>query len=346
VDHQEEVSMKKSVFFATLAAAGALAGIASADTLADIKARGELICGTNTGLTGFAAPDANGVYQGFDVAVCKAIAAAVLGDATKVRYVPTTGETRFTALASGEVDLLVRNSTWTFSRDTDLKFDFVAVNYYDGQGFMVKKDLGVSSAKELDGATVCIQTGTTTELNLADFFKANNISYTPVTVADDSEAQRQYVAGACDAYTTDDSGLAASRATLPDAENHIILPEIISKEPLGPVVRHGDNNWGDVVRWTFYALVAAEELGITSANVNEIGASTVNPEIKRILGTEGDMGAMMGLDAEWAKRAIAANGNYGEIFAANIGESTPIGLARGLNAQWTQGGLMYAPPFR
>lgn len=338
--------MKKSVFFGTLAAVSALAGIASADTLADIKARGELICGTNTGLTGFAAPDANGVYQGFDVAVCKAIAAAVLGDATKVRYVPTTGETRFTALASGEVDLLVRNSTWTFSRDTDLKFDFVAVNYYDGQGFMVKKDLGVSSAKELDGATVCIQTGTTTELNLADFFKANNISYTPVTVADDSEAQRQYVAGACDAYTTDASGLAASRATLPDAENHIILPEIISKEPLGPVVRHGDNNWGDIVRWTFYALVAAEELGITSANVNEIGASTVNPEIKRILGTEGDMGAMIGLDAEWAKRAIAANGNYGEIFAANIGESTPIGLARGLNAQWTQGGLMYAPPFR
>jgi general L-amino acid transport system substrate-binding protein len=338
--------MKKSVFFGTLAAAGALAGFASADTLADIKARGELLCGTNTGLTGFAAPDANGVYQGFDVAVCKAIAAAVLGDATKVRYVPTTGETRFTALASGEVDLLVRNSTWTFTRDTDLKFDFVAVNYYDGQGFMVKKDLGVSSAKELDGATVCIQTGTTTELNLADFFKANNISYTPVTVADDSEAQRQYVAGACDAYTTDASGLAATRATLPDADNHIILPEIISKEPLGPVVRHGDNNWGDIVRWTFYALVAAEELGITSANVNEIGTSTVNPEIKRILGTEGDMGAMMGLDAEWAKRAIAANGNYGEIFAANIGESTPIGLARGLNAQWTQGGLMYAPPFR
>ena len=338
--------MKKSLFFGTLAAASALAGFASADTLADIKARGELLCGTNTGLTGFAAPDANGVYQGFDVAVCKAIAAAVLGDATKVRYVPTTGETRFTALASGEVDLLVRNSTWTFTRDTDLKFDFVAVNYYDGQGFMVKKDLGVSSAKELDGATVCIQTGTTTELNLADFFKANNISYTPVTVADDSEAQRQYVAGACDAYTTDASGLAATRATLPDAENHIILPEIISKEPLGPVVRHGDNNWGDVVRWTFYALVAAEELGITSANVNEIGTSTVNPEIRRILGTEGDMGAMMGLDAEWAKRAIAANGNYGEIFAANIGESTPIGLARGLNAQWTQGGLMYAPPFR
>jgi general L-amino acid transport system substrate-binding protein len=346
VDHQEEVSMKKSVFFGTLAAAGALAGIASADTLADIKARGELICGVHTGLTGFGFPDANGEYQGFDVAICKAVAAAALGDANKVRYVPTTTETRFTSLASGEIDLLSRTSTWTFSRDTDLKFDFVAVNYYDGQGFMVRKDLGVSSAKELDGATICIQTGTTTELNLADFFKSNNLSYTPVNVADDSEAQRQYIAGACDAYTTDASGLAASRATLPDADNHIILPEIISKEPLGPLVRHGDNAWGDVVRWTFYALVAAEELGITSANVNEIGASTVNPEIKRILGTEGDMGAMLGLDAEWAKRAIAANGNYGEIFAANIGESTPIGLARGLNAQWTQGGLMYAPPFR
>ena len=338
--------MRKSVFFGTLAAVGALAGAASADTLADVKARGELICGVNTGLTGFAAPDASGAYLGFDVAICKAIAAAVLGDATKVRYVPTTGETRFTALASGEVDVLVRNSTWTFSRDTDLKFDFVGVNYYDGQGFMVRKDLGVTSAKELDGATVCIQTGTTTELNLADFFKANNITYTPVTVQDDSEAQRQYLAGACDAYTTDASGLAASRATLPDAENHIILPEIISKEPLGPLVRHGDNNWGDIVRWTFYALVAAEELGITSANVNEIGASTNNPEIKRILGAEGDMGKMIGLDPEWAKRAIAASGNYGEIFAATIGEQTPIGLARGLNAQWTQGGLLYAPPFR
>jgi general L-amino acid transport system substrate-binding protein len=338
--------MKKSVFFGTLVAAGALAGIASADTLADVKARGELICGTNTGLTGFAAPDANGVYQGFDVAVCKAIAAAVLGDATKVRYVPTTGETRFTALASGEVDLLVRNSTWTFSRDTDLKFDFVAVNYYDGQGFMVKKDLGVSSAKELDGATVCIQTGTTTELNLADYFKANNMTYTPVTVADDSEGQRQYLAGACDTYTTDASGLAASRATMADAENHIILPEIISKEPLGPVVRHGDNNWGDIVRWSYYALVAAEEWGITQANIEEVASTSQNPEVRRLLGLEGDMGVKIGLDNEFAKRAIAASGNYGEIFEANIGSATPIGLARGLNALWTQGGLQYSPPFR
>jgi general L-amino acid transport system substrate-binding protein len=338
--------MKKSVFLGTLTVAGLAAGMAAAATLDDVKARGELICGTNTGLTGFAAPDANGVYQGFDVAVCKALAAAVLGDASKVKFVPTTGETRFTALASGEVDVLIRNSTWTYSRDTDLKLDFVAVNYYDGQGFMVKKGLGVSSAKELDGATICIQTGTTTELNLADFFKENNISYTPVTVADDSEAQRQYTAGACDAFTTDASGLAATRATLADAADHIILPEIISKEPLGPVVRHGDNNWGDIVRWTFYSLVAAEELGITAANVEEIATTSTNPEVKRLLGTEGDMGAMMGLDKDWAKRAIAVGGNYGEIFAANIGEATSIGLARGLNAQWTQGGLMYAPPFR
>jgi len=338
--------MKKSAFLGTLAVSALMAGYAAAGTLDDVKARGELICGSNTGLTGFGAPDANGNYQGFDVALCKALAAAVLGDANKVKYVPTTGETRFTALASGEVDVLVRNSTWTYSRDTDLKFDFVAVNYYDGQGFMVKKDLGVSSAKELNGATVCIQTGTTTELNLADYFKSNNMTYTPVTIADDAEGQRQYVAGACDAYTTDASGLAATRATLSDPENHIILPEIISKEPLGPVVRHGDNNWGDIVRWTFFALVTAEEKGITQANIEEVATSTQDPEIKRLLGTEGDMGAMMGLDKDWAKRAIAASGNYGEIFAANIGEATPIGLARGLNEQWSKGGLLYSPPFR
>ncbi len=339
--------MKKSVFLGTLTAVGLVAGMATAGTLEDVKARGELICGSNTGLTGFGAPDANGEYQGFDASLCKAIAAAVLGDPSKVKFVPTTGETRFTALSSGEVDVLVRNSTWTYSRDTSLKLDFVAVNYYDGQGFMVKKDLGVSSAKELDGATICIQTGTTTELNLADFFKSNNISYTPVTVADDAEAQRQYTAGACDAFTTDASGLAATRATLSDPENHIILPEIISKEPLGPVVRQGDNVWGDIVRWTFYALVAAEEKGITKGNIEEVATSTVDPEIKRMLGIgDDDLGAMLGLDKEWAKRAIMVNGNYGEIFAATIGEATPIGLARGLNAQWTQGGLMYAPPFR
>lgn len=338
--------MKKSVFLATVAGATMLAGAAMAGTLDDVKARGELICGSNTGLTGFGTPDASGNWVGFDVDLCRAIAAAVLGDGSKVKFVPTTGETRFTALQSGEVDVLVRNSTWTFSRDTELALDFVAVNYYDGQGFMVKKDLGVSSAKELDGATVCIQTGTTTELNLADFFKQNNISYTPVTVADDSEAQRQYLAGACDAYTTDASGLAASRATMPDAENHIILPEIISKEPLGPVVRHGDSNWGDVVRWTYYALLIAEEKGITKANVEEMAGSSTDEEVKRLLGVSGDMGPKIGLDNAAFKNAIAAVGNYGEIFAANIGEGTTINLARGLNALWTQGGLQYAPPFR
>ena len=343
---------EKTVFFGALAATTVLTGAAFAGTLDDVKARGELICGSNPGLAGFGAPDATGTYVGFDADLCKAVAAAVLGDASKVKFVPTTGETRFTSLASGETDLLVRNSTWTFSRDTDLKFDFVAVNYYDGQGFMVKKDLGVSSAKELDGATICIQTGTTTELNLADFFKTNNISYTPVTIQDDAEGQRQFLAGACDAYTTDASGLASLRATLPDSGNYVILPEIISKEPLGPVVRHGDNQWGDIVRWTYYALVAAEEKGITKANIEEMATKVASdpaadPEVKRLLGVgDDDLGAMIGLDKEWAKRAIAANGNYGEIFEANIGTATPIGLARGLNAQWTQGGLQYAPPFR
>jgi general L-amino acid transport system substrate-binding protein len=250
-------------------------------------------------------------------------------------------------LASGEVDVLARNSTWTFSRDTDLKLDFVAVNYYDGQGFMAPKALGVTSAKELDGATVCIQTGTTTELNLADFFRVNNISYEPVPVENDAMASQQYLAGACDVFTTDASGLAATRATFENPGDHIILPEIISKEPLGPAVRHGDNDWGDLVRWVFFALVSAEELGITSANVDEMAkAPTNNPEINRLLGTEGEYGAMIGLGKDWAHQAIKAGGNYGEVFEKNIGENTPIGLARGLNAQWKDGGLMYSPPFR
>ena len=339
--------MKRSVFFGALTVAGLAAGASAAATLDDVKARGKLNCGVTTGLAGFAAPDANGVWQGFDVAVCRAVAAAVLGDPMAVEFVPTTGQTRFTALASGEVDLLARNTTWTFSRDTDLKFDFVGVNYYDGQGFIVPKSLGVSSARELDGATVCIQTGTTTELNLADFFRINNISYEPVPIETNAEGQQQYLAGACDAYTTDASGLAATRATFENPGDHIILPEIISKEPLGPLVRHGDNEWGDIVMWTLNALIAAEEYGITSANIEELAAAPGdNPEVNRILGTEGELGAMIRLDNQWAKRAIAAEGNYGEIFEKNIGETTPIGLARGLNAQWKDGGLLYSPPFR
>jgi general L-amino acid transport system substrate-binding protein len=344
--YQEEVKMNKTVFLGALTVAGLAAGVAAAGTLDDVKARGKLNCGVSTGLVGFAAPDASGEWQGFDVAVCRAVAAAVLGDASAVEFKPLTTKTRFTALSSGEVDMLARNTTWTFSRDTDLKLEFVGINYYDGQGFMVPKELGVGPAKELDGATVCIQTGTTTELNLADFFRANNISYEPVPIETNAEAQQQYLAGACDVYTTDASGLAATRATFEDPSAHVVLPEIVSKEPLGPLVRHGDNDWGDIIRWTLNALISAEELGVTSANLEEMSGGTNNPEINRLLGSEGSLGEMIGLDGEWAKRAIAASGNYGEIFEKNIGETTPIGLSRGLNAQWTDGGLIYSPPFR
>ncbi|MDG1117207.1 MAG: amino acid ABC transporter substrate-binding protein [Flavimaricola sp.] len=339
--------MMKTVFLGVLATAGLAAGVAGAATLDDVKARGSLNCGVSTGLVGFAAPDADGVWEGFDVGVCRAVATAVLGDPDAVTFVPTTGQTRFTALASGEIDMLARNTTWTFSRDVDLKFEFVGVNYYDGQGFMAPRELGVSSAKELDGATVCIQTGTTTELNLADFFRVNSISYEPVPIETNAEALQQLLAGACDVYTTDASGLAASRATFENASDWVILPEIISKEPLGPLVRHGDNEWADVVRWSLNTLIAAEELGVTSENVAELAAApTNNPEINRMLGTEGELGAMLGLEASWAADIIAAVGNYSELFESNIGESTPIGLARGLNAQWTDGGLLYTPPFR
>ncbi len=338
--------MKKSVLLGTLAVAGLAAGFASAQTLDEVRARGSLNCGVTTGLVGFAAPDANGVWDGFDVGVCRAVAAAIFGDPSAVNFVPTTGQTRFTALASGEVDMLARNTTWTFSRDVDLRFEFVGINYYDGQGFMVPRELGVSSAMELDGATVCIQTGTTTELNLADFFASNNMSYEPVPIETNAEGQQQYLAGACDTYTTDASGLAATRATFEDPSAHVVLPEIISKEPLGPLVRHGDHEWGDIVRWTLNALIAAEELGITSANVAELAAGTDNPEINRLLGAEGDLGAMLGLGSDWAVNVISAGGNYAELFEGNIGENTPIALSRGLNAQWTDGGLLYAPPFR
>ena len=338
--------MKTSVFLGTLAAAGLAASFATAGTLDDVKAAGEVKCGVTTGLTGFAAPNASGEWEGFDVAVCRAVAAAVLGDPSKVKFVPTTGKTRFTALASGEIDMLARNTTWTFSRDVDLKFEFVGVNYYDGQGFMVPKALGVSSAKDLDGATVCIQTGTTTELNLADFFRANNISYEPVPIETNTEAQQKYLSNACDVYTTDASGLAATRATFENPDDHVVLPEIISKEPLGPLVRHGDNEWGDIVRWTLNALISAEELGVTSANADEMASGTNNPEINRLLGTEGDLGGMLGLDKSWAHRAIKTQGNYAEIFDTNIGPATAIGLARGLNASYRDGGLLYSPPFR
>jgi len=339
--------MKKTTFLSTVAAATLVAGFASAGTLDDVKAKGFVQCGVSVGLVGFAMADASGTWDGFDVAVCRAVAAAVLGDATAVKFTPLSSKVRFTALASGEIDMLARNTTWTFSRDVDLKFTFVGVNYYDGQGFMAPKALGISSVKELDGATICIQTGTTTELNLADYFRVNGMSYEPVPIENNSEAQQQYLAGACDVLTTDGSALAATRAAFKNPGDHIVLPEIISKEPLGPVVRHGDDQWGDVVRWTLNALIAAEELGITSANIGDMSMSAGNnPEINRMLGTEGNLGEMLGLSKDWAKNAIMAGGNYAEIFERNIGEKTPIGLSRGLNAQWTDGGLIYTPPFR
>ena len=340
--------MHSTKLIAALAAAGVLvAGTANAQTLQEVKDRGNLNCGVATGVPGFAFTDESGEWQGFDVAVCKAVAAAIFDDPSKVEYTPTTGKTRFTALSSGEVDMLARNTTWTFSRDVDLKLDFVGVNYYDGQGFMLPKSLGVSSAMELDGATVCIQTGTTTELNLADYFRANNMDYEPVPIETNAEAQQKYLANACDVYTTDASGLAATRSTFDTPTDHVILPEIISKEPLGPLVRHGDDDWEDIVRWTLAALIIAEEKGITQDNVEEMAAEPGDdPEVNRLLGTEGEYGPMMGLENDWAVQAIKAAGNYGEIFDRYIGADTPIGLERGLNASYTDGGILYSPPFR
>ncbi len=337
--------MRKSLLIGTASAVLA-AGAAGAATLDDVMAKGFLQCGVSTGLVGFAAPDADGNWDGFDVDYCRAVAAAVFGDREAVKFTPTTGKTRFTALASGEVDLLARNTTWTFSRDTDLKQTFVGINYYDGQGFMVHASSGVGSATELDGATVCIQTGTTTELNLADFFRANNMSYEPVPIETNAEAREQFFAEACDVYTTDRSGLAATRATAEDPSTLVVLPEIISKEPLGPLVRHGDDQWADIGRWVLNALITAEEKGITEGNVADMASGTNDPEINRLLGSEGNLGEMIGLSADWAVNAIMAGGNYGEIFERHIGVNTAIGLERGVNALYTDGGLIYSPPFR
>ena len=339
--------MRSIKYAAALAALSATTLTAQAATLDDVKARGELNCVVSTGIAGFAAPDDAGKWSGLDVDFCRAVAAAVVGDPEKVKFVPTTGKNRFTVLNSGEGDILFRNTTETMSRDADLKLTFLPVNYYDGQGFMIPTALGVSSAKELDGASVCIQTGTTTELNLADFFRINGISYEPVPVETNAEAQSNYLGGRCDVYTTDASGLASTRASFEKPDEHIVLPEIISKEPLGGAVRHGDDQWADIGKWVVNAIIAAEELGITSANVAEMGkAAGDNPSINRLLGTEGEFGAMLGLDAQWAMRALEAVGNYGEIFERNIGPDTAIGIQRGLNAQWSDGGILYAAPIR
>ena len=333
---------------ALLAAAVALVGVvaAPAQTLEEVQAAGELKCGINTGLPGFAYTDDMGRWTGFDVAYCRALAAAVLGDADAVSYVNLTGKTRFPALQSGEVDVLSRNTTWTLSRDVDLGFTFIGVSYYDGQGFIGRRSLGVMSATELDGASVCIQTGTTTELNLADFFRVNNMSYEPVPIETNAEARAAYEADRCDVYTTDASGLAATKTTFDDPSAHIVYPEIVSKEPLGPLVRHGDDQWADVARWVLNALIIAEELGVTQGNVNRLARGTDHPEINRMLGSEGSYGEMLGLDANWAVRAIATEGNYAEIFERYLGPNTNLGLQRGLNALYKDGGILYAPPFR
>ncbi len=338
--------MKTTAFLGALAVAGIAAGGAFAATLDDIKARGALNCGVTEGTLGFSSRDSEGKHQGFDVEFCRALAAAIFDDTEAVDYIELSSKNRFTALSAGQADVLYRTTTWTFTRDVDLKTSFVGINYYDGQGFMVPKELGVTSAKELDGATVCIETGTTTELNLSDYFRVNGMAYTPLPVGGTTEAKALFEEGACDVYTTDASALAGVRASLADPSAYTILPEIVSKEPLGPTVRHGDDQWADIVRWVQNALVAAEEHGVTSANVAELAKGTDNPSINRLLGSEGSLGELLGLDKDYALRAIAAVGNYGEIFERTIGENTPIGLARGLNAQYTEGGLQYSPPFR
>ena len=328
-----------------LVAAGAVPGQAA--TLDEVKAAGTLKCGINTGLPGFAFTDDAGNWTGFDVAYCRAVAAAVLGDANAISFVNLTGKTRFPALASGEIDVLSRNTTWTYSRDVDLGFTFIGVSYYDGQGFIGRTALGIGSATELDGASVCIQTGTTTELNLADFFRVNGITYEPVPIETNAEARAAYEAERCDVYTTDASGLAATRTTFEDPSMHMVFPEIISKEPLGPLVRQGDDQWADIARWTLNALISAEELGVTQANAMEMAAAKGDhPEINRLLGTEGSLGEMLGLDAQWAARAIAAEGNYAEIFERYVGSGSPLALGRGQNALYNDGGILYSPPFR
>jgi general L-amino acid transport system substrate-binding protein len=325
--------------FALLAAASARSGPTAAATLK----KGFIQCGVNTGLAGFAQPDSNGEWRGIDVDLCRAVGAALFGDAKKVRYTPLTAQQRFTALQSGEVDILSRNTTWTITRDVSLGLNFVGINYYDGQGFMVAKKRNVKSAKQLDGAAVCVQPGTTTELNLADYFRANNIKFKPVVIEKIEEVLNAYFAGRCDVYTTDVSGLIAARASrAANPADHVILPEVISKEPFGPVVRHGDDHWFDVVKWSLFAMIDAEELGLTSKNIDQQSRSS-HPVIQRFVGAKGELGKMLGLDVRWAFNIIKRVGNYGESFERNL---TPLGLDRGINKLWNQGGLMYAPPLR
>lgn len=329
-----------------LSAQGAAAQPADAGaTLAAVKDKGYVQCGVSQGLPGFSNPDAQGEWTGLDVDLCRAIGAAIFGDADAVRFTPLSAKERFTALQSREIDVLTRNTTWTLDRDTSLGVNFAGVNYYDGQGLMIRKEVGVTNALELDGVTLCTNTGTTTELNVADFFRSNNLEYKVLAFEKADEVVAAYNANRCDVYTTDVSGLAAQRLKLTNPDDHIILDTIISKEPLGPAVRQGDDQWLDIIRWTLNATVAAEELGVTAANVEEMKASD-NPQIKRLLGVEGAFGEALGLSNEWAFNVIKAVGNYGESFERNLGTGTPLGLARGQNALYTDGGLQYAIPVR
>jgi len=338
--------MKRVSLVLTLAvAAGLSAQAASAQTLKTVKDRGMLSCGVSQGLPGFSSPDDKGNWTGLDVDICRAIAAAIFNDATKIKFVPLSAKDRFTALQSGEIDVLSRNTTWTLSRDTSLGANFTGVTYYDGQGFMVKKALKVNSALELNSASVCVQTGTTTEQNLADYFKGNNMKYEVIAFGTNDEAVKAYESGRCDVFTTDVSGLYSDRLKLANPADHLVLPEVISKEPLGPMVRHGDDQWFDIVKWTLFAMVTAEELGITQKNVDEMAKSD-KPEMKRVLGTDGNLGEQLGLTKDWVSRIVKAVGNYGETFERNVGAGSKLGIARGLNALWNKGGIQYAPPIR
>lgn len=341
--------MKQKNLLAAVGAALTVAAVAPAqagETMDAIKARGEIRCGVSDGLPGFSYTDQKGVVRGIDADFCRALAAAVFGDANKVKFTPLTAKERFTALQSGEIDVLSRNTTWTMSRDTGMGMVFpAAVVYYDGQGFLVNKKLGVKSAKELDGATVCIQAGTTTELNLADYFRTHKMKYTPITYDKSDESAKGLEAGRCDVLTSDQSQLYAQRIKMANPDQYVVLPEVISKEPLGPVVRPGDHEWFSTVRWTHYAMLIAEEFGVTSKNVDEMKKSN-NPEIRRLLGVDADFGKAIGLPQDWAYQVIKQVGNYGESFERNVGKGSPLKIERGLNALWTQGGLQYAPPIR
>ena len=337
--------MRKIIWPVMLTAAIGFASAAMAGTLDDVKKKGFVQCGVSQGLKGFSSPDDKGNWTGIDVDFCKGVAAAVFGDQTKIKFTPLSAKERFTALQSGEIDVLSRNTTWALSRDTSLGFDFRAVTYYDGQGFMVRKNSGLKSALELDGATVCVLLGTSTNLTLADYFRANKMKYESVTFEKDDEVLAAYESGRCDAYTSDRSGLYGNRLALKKPDDNFVLPEIISKEPLGAVVRHGDNQWGDIVSWTLYAMVNAEELGVDSKNV-QARLEDPNPEIRRLLGKEGSFGEAMGLSNEWAYHVISQVGNYAEIYERNVGMGSPLGIPRGINALWKQGGIVYAPPIR